>query len=62
MKRYITPQIKMNTFDVSVTATENILSMTDYICANEVINNVSFTDYFTQKATSTKIHNVLNLK
>ncbi|MBQ8568020.1 MAG: hypothetical protein IJ446_02250 [Oscillospiraceae bacterium] len=62
MKSYITPVIKISTFDSSVSATENVLSMPDYIYANESLNNVSFKDYMSQRATSTKVQNILQFK
>ena len=62
MKNYVIPKIKISTFDVNVTATENILSMPDYIYANESVNNVGFTEYMSQRATSTKVQNVLQFK
>ena len=61
MRKYINPLIKVQKFDASVTAT-NLSTVPDFIYANEVVNKVSFTEYISQRATSTKIQDVLKFK
>lgn len=61
MKKYNTPLIKINMFDSTIETT-NVSGVIDYIYATEVVNKVGFTEYFSQRATSTKIQEVLKFK
>lgn len=61
MKKYIDPLIKVQAFDASVAATD-LSTVTDFIYANEVVNKVSFSEYISQRATSTKVQDVLKFK
>ena len=61
MKNYVNPLIKINLFDSSVDATSES-GVVDFIYANQAVNSVGFTEYFSQRATSTEIQEILKFK
>ncbi len=63
MKKYVHPKIEINHFLSIISATDTpVTASADYMYAAEMANSYTFGKYLSNRATTTKIQDVMDFK